>query len=387
MYQTSATANDAGRRGMWRSRWAAIGAAVAVSFGAGGLFVAQAAPGPAESTIVTVTPERILDTRDPVNLGLAGPFASAVAQKLQVTGSIPTATGTKVVVPAGATGVLLNVTPVNMTANGFISIRPGDATGAATTSSLNFTTGVAGVVPNAVQVAMPTAGANAGKIDITYDAYGQAGQTTDILVDVVGYLTNTGLQQLVADVAGKANAADVYTKPQVDSLIADGPVVKSFGNSPAGLPSIFPAPAVNGPTVELTTDRASRLFIQLHHGPGGLTGCSGNNRVLWIEVDGVRVPSSIQVVPNSTEIEPHTLSGVTEGALSAGTHQVRPRQSCFSGTGSTATFITLVQGTFAYVSDAGPATSPLTGLDTAEIPATVTPCEGVETEGLCLADS
>ena len=209
MSRTREATNDVVRRGMWRSRWAAIGAAVAVSLGAGGLFVAQAAPGPSESTIVTVTPERILDTRDPVNLGLNGPFTSAVSQKLQVTGSIPTATGTKTVVPTGATGVLLNVTPVNMTANGFISIRPGDATGAATTSSLNFTTGVAGVVPNAVQVAMPTAGTNAGQIDITYDAYGQAGPTTDILIDVVGYMTSAGLQELVADVATKAAASDV----------------------------------------------------------------------------------------------------------------------------------------------------------------------------------
>lgn len=199
MSRTRERTNDVVRRGMWRSRWAAVGAAVVVSLGAGGLFVAQAAPGPSESTIVTVTPERILDTRDPNNLGLSGPFVSPVAQKLQVTGSIPTATGTKTVVPTGATGVLLNVTPVNPSANGFISIRPGNASGAATTSSLNFTTGVAGIVPNAVQVAVPTAGANAGKIDITYDAYGQAGATTDILIDVVGYMTNTGLQELVAD--------------------------------------------------------------------------------------------------------------------------------------------------------------------------------------------
>lgn len=218
MSRTREATNDVGRRGMWRSRWAAVGAAIAVSLGAGGLFVAQAAPGPSESTIVTVTPERILDTRDPSNLGLSGPFVSAVSQKLQVTGSIATATGTKTVVPTGATGVLLNVTPVNPTAAGFISIRPGDATGTATTSSLNFTTGVAGIVPNAVQVAMPTSGTNEGEIDITYDAYGVAGPTTDILIDVVGYMTSAGLQELVADVATKANAADVYTKAQVDAL-------------------------------------------------------------------------------------------------------------------------------------------------------------------------
>ncbi len=198
---------DTTRTSLWRSRWAAIGAAIAVSLGAGGLFVAQAAPGPAESTIVAVTPERILDTRDPTNLGLPGPFVSQVSQKLQVTGSIPTATGTKVVVPAGATGVLLNVTSVGSTANGFISVRPGDATGTATTSSVNVNAGV--VVPNSVQVAMPTAGTNAGKIDITWDAYGQTGPTTDILIDVVGYTTNVGLQQLVADVAAKANVPRV----------------------------------------------------------------------------------------------------------------------------------------------------------------------------------
>lgn len=187
------------RPGLWRSRWAAIGAAVAVSVGAGGLFVAQAAPGPSESTIVTVTPERILDTRDPVNVGLPGPFVSAVAQKLQVTGSVPTTTGTKVVVPLGATGVLLNVTPVSPSADGFISIRPGDATGVAATSSLNFTKGA--ILPNSVQVGLPTSGPNAGKIDITYNAYGIAGPTTDILIDVVGYMTSSGLKQLVADVS------------------------------------------------------------------------------------------------------------------------------------------------------------------------------------------
>ena len=211
---------DTTRTSLWRSRWAAIGAAVAVSLGAGGIFVAQAAPGPLESTIVSVTPERILDTRDPVNLGLPGPFISPVGQKLQVTGSIPTATGTKIVVPTGATGVLLNVTSVSATANGFISIRPGDATGTPSTSSLNVTAGI--TVPNSVQVSMPTAGPNAGKIDITWDALGTAGPTTDILIDVVGYTTNTGLQQLVTNVAAKANAADVYTKVQSDAKYPQG---------------------------------------------------------------------------------------------------------------------------------------------------------------------
>ena len=123
---------------MWRSRWAAIGAAVAVGLGAGGLFVAEAAPGPAESTIVTVTPERILETRDPVNLGLAGPFTLPVAQKLQVTGSIPTATATKAAInqlpiarsaregdvvpdPAGSSRILTSVS-ISVPVDGLLQI-------------------------------------------------------------------------------------------------------------------------------------------------------------------------------------------------------------------------------------------------------------------------
>jgi hypothetical protein len=170
---------------MWRSRWAAIGAAVAVTLGAGGLVGFANAASSAPSDVVSITPVRVLDTRDPNNIGLAGPFTSPVSQDLTLTGVIPTATGPQSVVPVGATSVVLNVTAVNASADGFISVRPADAPGAATTSNLNFTVG--DVTPNAVIVQVPTTGPDAGKIELTYDAYGQAGRTTDILVDVMGY--------------------------------------------------------------------------------------------------------------------------------------------------------------------------------------------------------
>jgi len=205
------------RHGLWRSRWAAIGAAVAVTFGAGGLAAVNAAGG-VDSTAVLTDPVRVLDSRDPVNVGLNGPFASQVSQKLRVTGSIATTTGNKTVVPSGATGVLLNVTVVGASANGFVSIRPGDATGAPSTSSLNFNAG--DIIPNAVLVALPTSGANAGQIDITYDAFGASGPSTDLLVDVVGYSSSAKLDALEAALATKANSADVYTKSQSDSDIS-----------------------------------------------------------------------------------------------------------------------------------------------------------------------
>jgi hypothetical protein len=196
-----------------------------------------------------------------------------VSQKLQVTGAIPTATGTKVVVPAGATGVLLNVTSVGSTANGFISVRPGDATGAPTTSSLNVNAGV--IVPNSVQVAMPTAGTNAGQIDITWDAFGVTGPTTDILIDVVGYTTNTGLQQLVADVATKANTADVNAALATKASAADMPaVVVAGGNQSVSVDStgqvlrtVTLTPPSDGTVVVMSN-------VNTNNGAGVVTRCA-----------------------------------------------------------------------------------------------------------------
>ncbi len=204
-----------------------------MTFGAGGLFAANAAS--PESSTVSIAPVRILDTRSDV--GLAGPFVSAVAQDLKVTGSIPTATGTQTVVPAGATGVFLNVTPVSSTAGGFISVRPANATGLPTTSNVNFTTGA--INPNAVLVELPVGGADDGKIEITFDAFGAAGPTTEVLVDVVGYTTDTRLKAIETSLTTKANSADVYTKTadrrsaRFDSLVGGGLVCGGTGRSAA----------------------------------------------------------------------------------------------------------------------------------------------------------
>jgi len=189
------------------------------------------------STTWLTDPVRVLDSRDPVDVGLNGPFASQVSQKLRVTGSIATTTGNKTVVPSGATGVLLNVTVVGASANGFVSIRPGDATGAPSTSSLNFNAG--DIIPNAVLVALPTSGPNAGQIDITYDAFGASGPSTDLLVDVVGYSSSAKLDALEAALATKANSADVntqlgnrYTKPESDARhLPQGDIVMGYGQT------------------------------------------------------------------------------------------------------------------------------------------------------------
>lgn len=226
------------------------------------MFVANAASS-APSSMVTIDPVRILDTRDPVDLGLPGPFVSAVSQKLQVTGSA---------VPAGATGVLLNVTAVSPTADGFLSIRPGDATGAPTTSSLNFTAGA--TVPNSVQVGLPTTGANAGQIDIVYDALGVAGPTTDVLIDVVGYLEAGGAgTTTVIEFSDKDMVAIPKDEIRASGLVeitapADGKIVVSANASVEAIQ--IPGPEVGGDTTcSITTgntiDAGRRILFQTNH--------------------------------------------------------------------------------------------------------------------------
>ncbi|MSX37386.1 MAG: hypothetical protein F2780_09420 [Actinobacteria bacterium] len=187
-----------------RIRWAAIGAAIAVSLGGGVTLFAQAGAAPAtSSTFVAVSPVRVLDTRDAVVLW-AGPFVTGVPHDVKVTGSIPTGAGTQTVMPAGSTGVVLNVTVVNSTADGYVSVRPADAVGAPQTSNINFE--ARKTVANSITVNLPTSGADAGTFEVWFDSMGVAGATADILVDVTGYYTSTSIAEIETAIDNKSDA-------------------------------------------------------------------------------------------------------------------------------------------------------------------------------------
>jgi|GEM_PF-3150439 len=187
-----------------RIRWAAIGAAIAVSLGGGVTLFAQAGTAPASSsTFVAVSPVRVLDTRDAVVLW-AGPFVTGVPHDVKVTGSIPTGAGTQTVMPAGSTGVVLNVTVVNSTSDGYVSVRPADATGAPQTSNINFE--ARKTVANSITVNLPTSGTDAGTFEVWFDSMGVAGATADILVDVTGYYTSTSIAEIETAIDNKSDA-------------------------------------------------------------------------------------------------------------------------------------------------------------------------------------
>ena len=231
-------------RGPWRTRWAAIGAAVAVTVGAGGLYTVGADSAP--SAFVAVDPVRVLDTRLD---GFGGAFTSAQPRLLTVTGTIPTVAADGITVTNrqavadGATAIVANVTAVTPSTPGFVAVRPGTATGNPTTSSINFTT--SGVVaPNSVTVEVPTSGPTAGQIELFFSGASPAA-TTHLLVDIVGYYT----------------AVDAAPAPaRVVWVAASG---GDFTSVTAALASITDASA--------TTPYVVRVAPGIYDEPGGVT--------------------------------------------------------------------------------------------------------------------
>jgi hypothetical protein len=126
----------------------------------------------ANSSYVSVTPARVADTRT------SSPLAGGATLNVQVTG------GTSGV-PAGAVAAVLNVTAVDPTAAGFLTVFP-EGTTMPTVSNLNFAAGT--VVPNLVTVGLSATG--------MVSIYLNTG-STDVVVDVEGYyatpVTTSGL--------------------------------------------------------------------------------------------------------------------------------------------------------------------------------------------------
>ena len=188
-----------------RSRWAAIGAAVAVTLGAGGLISVNAAND--TSSLVPVTPARILDTRSGNRVGSLDTAGASDPYRLKVIGTdgIPT---------SGVTAVSLNVTAVDTQTNdygGYVSVYPCAAVSSVKpdVSHINFGSGQ--TIANAVTVPISTDG------HICLYVYG----TAHLLVDVNGYYTQastaTGEQGPQGE-RGPAGPVNRITNEQIATL-------------------------------------------------------------------------------------------------------------------------------------------------------------------------
>jgi hypothetical protein len=159
-----------------RARWAAIGAAVAVSVGAGSLITFASASGGTASTFTPITPCRLLDTRaDGPALGATPPRSTPLGAHETLTVPARGDFGKCVGLSASATGATLNVTVVDGTAGSYLTVWPADKV-QPLASSLNWTAGQA-ATPNQVTTALDAAG--------QFSLFNNAG-TVQVIVDVVG---------------------------------------------------------------------------------------------------------------------------------------------------------------------------------------------------------
>jgi hypothetical protein len=143
-----------------------------VAAGTPGTWRKLAGPSTAGSLQLLAAPKRVYSSRaadEPVAVGPKTPLSAG-------TRTIDCKQGSSGV-PAGATGLVLNVTAIAGSVNGYLSVSPG-ASGFSGTSTLNWTANGA-VVANGV-----TVGAGAGAtIDVTIGG----GGTADFIVDVMGF--------------------------------------------------------------------------------------------------------------------------------------------------------------------------------------------------------
>ena len=188
-----------------RSRWATLGAALAMVLGAGGVLTSSAAPGGTVSSFVPITPCRLFDTRPGSdNVGARStPVAAGEVLTVQARGPSGLCN-----LPSDATGVALNVAIVNPTAASFLTVYPADAT-RPLAANLNWVAGQE-PTPNAVTAAL----AGDGRLAF----YNLAG-SVDLAVDVDGYyVPSTAGPAGPQGPAGPAGPSNPITDEQIGQL-------------------------------------------------------------------------------------------------------------------------------------------------------------------------
>lgn len=171
-------------RSLWRSatgraRWAAIGAALAVTVGAGGGFgLAQAAITSGERLVyVPINPCRLADTRPAAPVGArATPIGQGESHVFSTHG-----TNGNCSIPTDARALTTNVTALGATSGTFLAFWPSDVS-RPDASSLNPGPGQR-PTPNAVTTPISSTG--------QFSIYNDQG-SVDVIIDIVGYYADHG---------------------------------------------------------------------------------------------------------------------------------------------------------------------------------------------------
>jgi hypothetical protein len=194
-----------------RTRWAAIGAAVAVTLGGVGIsgynIVNAEVTNGDRSVLVTVDPCRLADTRSSKDVGPRQlPIRATETHTFNARRSGVPCTGK---IPTEATSLLLNVTALDATTDTFLTFW---ASGSLpTVASLNPAPGQP-PTPNAVTVGLSATD--------EFNVYNNAG-SVDVVIDVVGYYENHNHNDRY------------YTKAEVDQFASDSATCTALDFFPA----------------------------------------------------------------------------------------------------------------------------------------------------------
>jgi hypothetical protein len=210
---------------MIRTRWAALGAAVAVSLGAGGVSLISATSPGGAAAFVPITPCRLFDTRPAPHTvgGRTSPLGPDETYDVAARG-----TQGNCALPTSAVGIVLNVTAVDATQATFLTLFPSGAD-RPTASHLNPSPG-APPAPNAVTVDLSDAG--------EFSVFNRFG-SVHVLADVVGYYTDHHHDdryytqaQADATVAAAVDAAlDEAPARRQTVVIPGGSTAQAYGGS------------------------------------------------------------------------------------------------------------------------------------------------------------
>jgi hypothetical protein len=203
-----------------RSRWSAVGAATAVTLGLGAIGSAYAAdpigsPSP-KGVFVAIEPCRLMDTRSGAAIGpQVTPLSAEKDYRVQAAGTNGNCT-----LPAEATALVMNVTVVDPTENGFLTVWPSGKP-RPNTSNLNFT-GKQAPEPNAVTSRVGADGglsffSSAGEVNVIADVsgyyvpdqgaaggIGQSNKTRFVSGDGSSIENGTALKAAITGLAGPA---------------------------------------------------------------------------------------------------------------------------------------------------------------------------------------
>jgi hypothetical protein len=213
-----------------RSRWAAVGAAIAVTLGAGGIGIVGATVSSGErATFVPITPCRLFDTRPGTdNVGTkSSPLGPGETYTVGVHGDNGQCSG----IPADAVAVSLNATALNSTSPTFVTVFAADAP-RPVASSLNPVPG-GPPIPNGIVSDLSATG---------FVSFYNANGSVDLLADVIGYYVDHNHDDRYVRLPETEDVIDPASWQQPTNAASGWTFVFAWAHTASGSPECLFAP-------------------------------------------------------------------------------------------------------------------------------------------------